>query len=652
MNIGVYICHCGTNIAGVVDVEDVARHAAGLKDVMVARDYKYMCSSPGQDLIKNDIKEKKLDRIIVAACSPNMHERTFRNLLKESGLNPFLLEIANIREQDSWVHIEKDKATEKAKYLIRMAVAKARFDEPLEKIRIGVVPKVLVIGGGIAGMEASIDITEIGYPVVLVEKEQSIGGHMSQLTKTFPTLDCAACILTPKMVLTQREGIKLYAYSEVEEVSGYVGNFEVKIRKKAKSVKEELCNGCGLCNEKCPTKVPSEFELGLGMRKAIYTLFPQSIPRIPVIDRQNCLMFTKGKCGVCKKVCPLDAIDYEQKDEIITEKVGAIIVATGFDQYEPYDIEEYGYGRYKNVITGLQFERLLHGSGPTLGKLQRISDGAVPKRIAFIQCVGSRDMKRNLYCSRICCMYAIKDARLIKEMYPDSEVYVFYTDMRAYAKGYEEFYNITQQYNIKFIRGRAAEVIELPETANLLVRAEDTLAGEEIEVEVDLVVLAAAILPGKDADKIKTILKIARGQDGFFMEAHPKLRPVDTLTDGIFLAGVAQGPKDIPDTVSQAKGAASGAAGLVSKKVMELDPIVASLDESSCRGCGRCEETCEYGAIELRDIRPGILASHINEVLCKGCGSCSVVCTSGAITMKHSTNKQMFAMIEAAIGGA
>ncbi len=652
MNIGVYICHCGTNIAGVVDVEDVARHAAGLKDVMVARDYKYMCSSPGQDLIKNDIREKKLDRIIVAACSPNMHERTFRNLLKEAGLNPFLLEIANIREQDSWVHIEKDKATEKAKYLIRMAVAKARFDEPLEKIRIGVVPKVLVIGGGIAGMEASIDITEIGYPVILVEKEQSIGGHMSQLTKTFPTLDCAACILTPKMVLTQRESIKLYAYSEVEEVTGYVGNFDIKIRKKAKSVKEDLCNGCGLCQEKCPTKVPSEFELGLGMRKAIYTLFPQAVPRIPVIDRQNCLMFTKGKCGICKKVCPLDAIDYEQKDEIITEKVGAIIVATGYDQYEPYDIEEYGYGRYKNVITGLQFERLLHGSGPTLGKLQRISDGAVPKRIAFIQCVGSRDKKRNPYCSRICCMYAIKDARLIKELYPDSEVYVFYTDMRAYAKGYEEFYNIAQQYNIKFIRGRAAEVIELPETANLLVRAEDTLAGEELEVEVDLVVLAAAILPGKDAEKIGKILKIARGQDGFFMEAHPKLRPVDTLTDGVFLAGVSQGPKDIPDTVSQAKGAASGAAGLVSKKVMELDPIVALSNESSCRGCGRCEDTCEYGAIELREIRPGILASHINEVLCKGCGSCSVVCTSGAITMKNFTNKQMFAMIEAAVGGA
>lgn len=652
MNIGVYICHCGTNIAGVVDVEEVARHAAGLKDVIVARDYKYMCSSPGQNLIKNDIKEKKLDRIIVAACSPNMHERTFRNVMKEAELNPFLLEIANIREQDSWVHDDKDKATQKAKHLIRMAVAKARFNEPLEKIRIGVVPKVLVIGGGIAGMEASIDITELGYPVVLVEREQSIGGHMSQLTKTFPTLDCAACILTPKMVLTQREGIKLYAYSEVEEVSGYVGNFEVKIRKKAKSVKEELCNGCGLCTEKCPTKVPSEFELGLGMRKAIYTLFPQAIPRIPVIDRQNCLMFTKGKCGICKKVCPLDAIDYEQKDEIITEKVGAIIVATGFDQYEPYDIEEYGYGKYKNVITGLQFERLLHGSGPTLGKLQRISDGAIPKRIAFIQCVGSRDKKRNPYCSRICCMYTLKDARLIKERQPDSEVYVFYTDMRAFAKGYEEFYNIAQEYNIKFIRGRAAEVIELPETANLLVRAEDTLAGEEIEVEVDLVVLAAAILPGKDADKIKTLLKIARGQDGFFMEAHPKLRPVDTLTDGVFLAGVSQGPKDIPDTVSQAKGAASGAAGLVSKKVMELDPIVASLDESSCRGCGRCEETCEYGAIELKEIQPGILASHINEVLCKGCGSCSVVCTSGAITMKHSTNKQIFAMIEAAVGGA
>jgi heterodisulfide reductase subunit A len=652
MNIGVYICHCGINIAGVVDVEEVARHAAGLKDVVVARDYKYMCSSPGQDLIKNDINEKKLDRIIVAACSPNMHEKTFRTVLKKTGLNPFLLEIANIREQNSWVHSSKEEATQKAKDLIRMAVAKARFNEPLEKIRVEMVPKVLVIGGGIAGMEASIDITELGYDVVMVEKEQSIGGHMSQLTKTFPTLDCAACILTPKMVLTQRDGLKLYSYSEVEEVSGYVGNFDVNIRKKARSVDAGKCNGCGLCQEKCPTKVPSEYDGGLGMRKAIYTLFPQAIPNIPVIDRQHCMMFTRGKCGICKKVCPLDAIDYEQKDEIITEKVGAIIVATGFDQYEPYDIEEYGYGKYKNVITGLQLERLLHASGPTFGKLKRPSDGSIPKGVAFIQCVGSRDKKRNPHCSRICCMYAIKNARLIKEEHPDCEVYVFYTDMRAYAKGYEEFYNIAQEYNIKFIRGRAAEVVELPETANLLVRAEDTLAGEELEVEVDMVVLAAAILPGKDAEKIGKILKIARGQDGFFMEAHPKLRPVDTLTDGVFLAGVSQGPKDIPDTVSQAKGAASGAAGLVSKKVMELDPIVALSNESSCRGCGRCEDTCEYGAIELREIRPGILASHINEVLCKGCGSCSVVCTSGAITMKHFTNKQTFAMIEAAMGGA
>ncbi len=649
MNVGVYVCHCGTNIAGVINVEEVIKKAATFKDVVIARDYKYMCSDPGKNLIRSDIKEKNLDRMVVAACSPTMHEKTFRNVMQEMGKNPFLFEMANIREQDAWVHTEKDKATDKAQDLIRMAVAKVRRNEPLIRIEIPVTQRVLVIGGGIAGMEASLDLADQGYQVVMVEKAQSIGGHMSQLTKTFPTLDCPACILAPRMILPEHKNITLYSYSEVEEVSGYVGNFEVSIRKKAKSVKEELCNGCGLCQEKCPTKILSEYERGLGTRKAIYTLFPQAVPRIPVLDRENCLMFTKGKCGVCKKVCPTDAIDYDQQDAIIKEKVGAIIVSTGYEEYNPEAIEEYGYGRYKNVITGMQYERLANASGPTYGKLERPSDKATPKRVAFIQCVGSRDVNTNEYCSRICCMYTVKNARLLRDDHPESEVYIFYTDVRSYAKGYEEFYKIAQEKGVKFIRGRASEIVELPNN-NLIVRAEDTLSGEVIEVEADMVVLATALVPSRNSDKLREILKIAKGPDGFFMEAHPKMRPVDTLTEGVYIAGCSQGPKDIADTVVQAKGAASSVSVLISQKKLSLDPIVSYNEERICRGCGECKLVCKFGAIELVK-QDGRLVAKVNEVLCKGCGACVGACCNGAMTIKHFRDEQVMSMVEAAMGG-
>lgn len=648
--IGVYICHCGTNIAGTVDVKDVALEAGKIKDVVVARDYKYMCSNPGQDLIKNDIKEKNLDAIVVAACSPKMHESTYRKVLQESGLNPFLFEMANIREQCSWVHRDKEKATEKAIDLVKMAIVKVRQNEALEKIKAEVVQRILVIGGGIAGIQASLDLSDQGYEVVLVEKEQSIGGRMSQLNKTFPTLDCSACILTPKMVeVGQRENIILYSYAEVEEVSGYVGNFEVKIRKKARYVDEIMCNGCGLCEEKCPTKVISEYEEGMGKRKAIYRLFPQAVPNIPVIDADNCLYLTEGKCGVCKKICTADAIDYEQKDEIITEKVGAVIIATGYDTYDAILKEEYGYGIYNNVITGLQLERLIHPAGPTKGELKRPSDQGKIKRIAFVQCVGSRDERANKYCSRVCCMYAIKNAILIKERYPDIEIYIFYIDIRAFGKGYEEFYKRAQEeFGIKFIRGRVAEILEDPDTKNLIIRADDTLLNVIVEAEVDLAVLSVAIIPRKDSENLQKLFGLVTSPDGFLMEAHAKLRPVDTQVDGIFLAGCVQGPKDIPDTVAQAKAAASSALGLISKKTLELEPIVAVVEESLCRGCGDCADTCEFGAIELQRLNARIVAK-VNKVLCKGCGACSVACCNGAIVVKNFRDTQTFEMIATAL---
>jgi heterodisulfide reductase subunit A len=651
-NIGVYICHCGTNIAGTIDVEGLAQKVAKLKDVSIAKDYRYMCSNPGQDLIRNDIKNENLDRVVVAACSPRMHENTYKKVLASGGLNPYLLEMANIREQASWVHLDKEKTTKKAFDLVKMAVAKVRMDDPLPSLSASVIQRVLVIGAGIAGIQTALDIANIGYDVVLVEKEQSIGGRMSQLGKTFPTLDCSACILTPRMVeVSSNPKIKLLTYSEVEEISGFIGNFKAKIRKKSRGLDESLCTGCGTCQEKCPTKVPSEYDERMGKRKAIYTLFPQAVPNIPVIDRASCLYITKGKCGVCKKVCPVDAIDYERGDEVIEEDIGAVVVATGFDPFDPSSKEEYGFGIYKNVITGLQLERLLHTAGPTKGEVVRPSDGTVPERIAFAQCVGSRDEHSNKYCSRVCCMYAIKNALLMKEHHPECEVYIYYIDIRAFGKGYEEFFQRAQEKGIKFMRGRVAEIFEEPESKNPVVRADDTLLGMVTENEVDMVVLSTGMIPRHDSSNIQKMLGIATSPDGFFMEAHAKLRPVDTLVDGVFLAGTAQGPKDIPDTVAQAKGAASGALEVVSHKALLLSPLISEVDERLCRGCGDCEDVCEYGAIEIVPLN-NRKVSRINPAICKGCGACTVACCNGSISLRNYDDSITFAMLDAVLGDA
>ncbi len=652
MTIGAYICHCGTNIAGTVDIEELVKKVGKIKGVAIARDYKYLCSSPGQEIIKNDLENENLDRIVIAACAPQMHESTYRKIMANAGKNPYLLEIANIREQASWVHSDKERTTEKAFDLIKMSVAKLKGDLPLEAMPMSVIQRVLVIGGGIAGIQASLDIANKGFEVVLVEKEQSIGGRMSQLGKTFPTLDCSACILTPRMVeIATHPGIKMLTYSEVEEISGFIGNFKAKIRIKSRGLDESLCTGCGTCIEKCPTKVPSVYDGGMGKRKAIYTLFPQAVPNIPVIDRTVCQYITSGKCGVCKKICPSGAIDYEREDGIIEEDIGAIVVATGFDPFDPTSKEEYGFGRYKNVITGLQLERLLHTAGPTKGEIKRPSDGKIPNRIAFVQCVGSRDEHANKYCSRVCCMYAIKNALLIKEHDPSAEIFIYYIDIRAFGKGYEEFYKRAQEAGIKFMRGRAAEIFQKQDTGNLVIRADDTLLGIITENEVDMVVLSVGMIPRADASKIQRMLGIAASPDGFFMEAHAKLRPVDTLVDGVFLAGTAQGPKDIPDTVAQAKGAASGALEVIMHTSLELSPLISQVDERLCRGCGDCKDVCEYGAVELVTL-DSRLVSRINPALCKGCGACAVTCCNGSIKLRNFADSTVFSMVNMALGGA
>ncbi|MBU1291826.1 MAG: CoB--CoM heterodisulfide reductase iron-sulfur subunit A family protein [bacterium] len=643
--IGVFICHCGLNIAGTVDVKKVAKLVSDYSEVVYATDYMYMCSDPGQDMIKEMVKEKKLDGVVVAACSPTMHETTFRNTIASVGLNPYRGEIANIREQCSWVHQNtKEIATEKAVKIIEAIIEKLKLDKPLVPLSVPVTKRALVIGGGIAGIQASLDIADSGYEVILVEKNQSIGGHMLQLSETFPTLDCPQCIATPKMVqVGQHPKIKLLAFSEVEEVSGYVGNFKVKIRRKASFVDWDKCTGCGFCMEKCPAKVPSEFNEFLSKRKAIYTLFPQAVPNKPVIDSNNCLYFTKGKCRVCEKNCSLKAINFEQKDSFVEENVGAIIVATGYDLMNKAEVGEYGYGKYKDVIDGLQLERLLAPAGPTEGIPYRPSDGKIPKEVVFIQCVGSRDPEHYYpYCSKICCMYTVKQAMIYKHAVPDGQAYVFYMDIRCNGKGYEEFLQRgIEEDRILYLRGRVSKIFK--DGDKIRVWGADTLTGRKIEISADLVVLAMAMVPSKGAKKLAEKLRLTTDDYGFLTEAHPKLRPVESLTAGYFLAGAAQAPKDIPETVAQASGAASKVDSLFSKDELYHEPIIANVDEEVCVGCGICEVLCPYEAIEIDEQDK---VAKINPALCEGCGTCCAACPSGALELEGFRRKQILSMIK------
>lgn len=644
--IGVYICYCGSNIAGTVDVEEVARYAGTLEGVTVGRAYKFMCSEPGQNMIKNDIKELNLNRVVVASCSPTMHEPTFRRACNEAGINSYLFEMANIREHVSWVTEDKAAATEKAKALVAAAVRRVIFHQPLETKEVDVNPDTLVVGGGIAGIQAALKIADGKHKVYLVEREPSIGGHMAQLDKTFPTLDCSACILTPKMTqVGSHPFIELMTYSEVAEVSGFVGNFKVKVRKKARYVDTKKCTGCGICQTKCPTKVDNEFDANLGKRKAIYTPFAQAVPNKPVIDREHCMWFTKGKCRVCEKFCENKAIDYEQQDEIVEIDVGSIILATGYKVFDPSPIYQYGYGRFDNVLTSMEFERMVSSAGPTGGNII-MKNGKEPESIALIHCVGSRDEKYHEYCSRVCCMYSMKFAHLIKE-HTSASIYEFYIDIRSFGKGYEEFYNRLLNEGTYFFRGRPAEITDIAQTpeeqGKLIVQFEDTLVGKQRRVPVDMVILASGLEPQKDTESVGRMFSVSRSADGFFLERHPKLDPVATMTDGIFIAGCCQSPKDIPDTVAQANAAAAEALSLISKGKVEIEAATSVINEKICSGCQLCKTVCPYGAISFDEQK---LVCRVNEALCKGCGACVGGCPSDAISLKHFTNEQLVSQME------
>ena len=640
--IGVYICHCGTNIAGTVNVAALRDYAATLPHVVVARDYKYMCSDPGQELIKTDIAENGLNRVVVAACSPHLHEHTFRSACEEGGLNPYLCHMVNIREHDSWVHTGP-AATEKAKDLLRAAVQRVAWNEPLERRRIPIRQSVLVVGGGIAGIHAALTLANAGKKVYLVEREPSIGGHMAMFDKTFPTLDCAACILTPKMTAVKSNpNITLWTYSEVVSVEGYVGDFRVQVRRKPRYVIEDLCVGCLECVEACVYKQPKfadEFNLGLSKRKPIYLPFPQAVPQVVLIDPETCIEFKSGKCKkTCIEACgERNAIDFNQKETLETIEVGAIILATGFQPFDASRIPYYGYGTYPNVYTALEVERLINASGPTGGELV-LRDGRKPRSVGIIHCVGSRDEHTNRWCSRVCCMYSLKLAHLVKER-SGAEVYNFYIDMRTPGKAFEEFYNRVAEEGVHFIRGKVADVYPANGDGQLTLRVEDTLLGQVRKIPVDMVILGVGLEPRTDATEVRRLFNISCSSEGWFLERHPKLAPVNTFTDGIFLAGCCQGPKDIPDTVAQAGAAAAEAFQLLDLGAIELEPNTAYVLEEVCSGCKTCVGLCPYNAISFLADKH---VAQINEALCKGCGTCVAACPSASIRQHLFEDEQIF----------
>jgi heterodisulfide reductase subunit A len=636
LRIGVWVCECGGNIGDVVDVDSVVE--ALKPEVVYTRKERYLCSSPSIDQIKGAVERQKLDRVVLACCTPKMHRETFKGNLEEVGLNPALLEIVNIREQCSWVHKEDHEgATQKALDLTRGAIERARESQPLESKRMKVSPEVLVIGGGVAGITTSLRLSEFGLKVHLVEKSPSIGGHMIQFPKVFPTLDCSQCILTPKMAQVNQSGnIDLITYAEVSEVSGVPGDFEVKVQLKPRGVNIEKCIGCGACSRVCPTDVPSEYDEGLGMRKAAYIPFPQSVPSVYTIDFDHCV-----RCGQCVDACPAGAIDLDDEGGELDLNVGAIVLATGYELYDIGSLAQYGYGKYPNVVTSLEMERILDVNGPTGSQLIVPETGMDVKSVAYILCAGSRDTEVGKpYCSRVCCLYALKQAQLLRDR--DVDVWIHYIDIRSPGRRYEEFYMSTQEKGAMFVKGKVTEII--PQGGRALVRGEDVTINRMVENPVDLVVLCPPIVTAEDTLKLAEMLRVPVDEDQFILERHPKLDPMATKRDGIFAAGVVVGPKDIQSTTAEAEGAAMKVVNfLAGDRVIEPNKAFLAHPEL-CDGCGDCAEVCPESAITLEGDKP-----VINEVMCSGCGACMPACPHDALDQQGLSDAQLKAQIRGAL---
>lgn len=635
------------NIAKAVDVKAVSEYARGLEGVAYAVDYEFLCSEEGQKLIKEAIKAHGLNRVVVASCSPKLHEPTFRRLLEEAGLNPFLLEVANIREQCSWAHYhEPEKATEKARLLVRAAVERAKQLEEIGFMKVDITPSALVIGGGLAGVQAALAIADLGFETHLIEKSPSLGGQAAKLASTFPTEDCGVCSAPSigeahrkclyRSTIRESPNLKVYTNAELEDFTGHVGSFKARVRVNPRYVDPDVCVSCGRCESVCPVEVSDEFNEGLSPRKAIYIPFMQCIPHAYVVDGKACT-----KCGKCVDVCPVNAVNLEEKPVKFELTVGCVIVATGFQEFKPKGL--YGYGVYPDVVTQAQLARMLDPTGPFEGRVLRPSNRKPPRRVLMVQCVGSRDPNYHPYCGKICCMIALKHAKQIVEDHPETEVTVCYEDLRLAGKGYERYLEECKRLGVKFLRGKVEETIGNGERFTVRITRVD---GGTVTYNPDLIVLSAALTPREDGEALARAMKLTLSPDGFLSELHPKLAPVDTRIDGVYICGACQGPKDIPESVTQAAAAAARAATLLMKGAVEVDLAKAQVDEELCIACGACIALCPYNAVELKDGK-----AHVIEAACKGCGICAAECPEGAMQLRHFKDGQIEAVVEAVLGG-
>lgn len=644
--IGVYVCECGPNIKEAMYFDEVVKFAQGLKNVVLVKPFKLLCSEEGRELIKEDIKEHNLTRVVIAACSPKEHELTFEKVLKSAGLNPFFLQIANIREQCAWVIKDKSLATEKAKAMLRGAVERVIYHEPLEIKEIEASPDALVVGAGITGISAALALAQKNRKVYLVEKLPCIGGKVACYEDVFPNLECAPCMLEPKLdEILHSEHIELLTFSEVQEVLGFYGNFVVKVKKYARFVDMKGCIGCGACFEVCPVKVKNEYNEGVDERKAIYIPYAGALPNVAVIDKEHCLRFQQKECNACQQACPFGAINYEDTDEVEELKVGAVVLATGFGLFEPTRAPQYGYGKIENVYTSLEFERLLSSTGPTAGKIL-LKDGQSPKRIAFIHCVGSRTPKFNEYCSGVCCLYSLKFAHLSKQRLPAVSITHLYSDFCLPGKESQGLFNkVSQEEEVEFLHMKHPDSIEIVEKRGEILIKYTDVHGKSQNVTSDMVVLATAIEGAKDAQNLTEIFDISQGKGRFFVEEHTKIAPVSTTTEGIFIAGCAQAPLDIQSSVAQGKAAAGMILSrLIPGEKLTLEAKIAVVDEDFCSGCKTCNTLCSYNAITYDEEKK---QSIVNEVLCRGCGVCVAACPSGAIKARHFTDQQILVEIKA-----